>query len=42
MSYKIRMGIPEMDDLWNKLQSDYRNGTINKKDAELYKKWGSA
>ena len=34
MSYKIRMGIPEMDDLWNKLQSDYRNGTISKKDAE--------
>ena len=31
MSYKIRMGIPEMNDLWNKLQSDYRNGTINKK-----------
>lgn len=31
-----------MDDLWNKLQSNYRNGTINKKDAELYKKWGSA
>lgn len=42
MAYKIRMGIPEMSDLWDKLLSDYRKGTISKKDAELYKKWGSA
>lgn len=36
------MGIPEMAELWNRLQTSYRDGTINKKDAELYKKWGSA
>jgi hypothetical protein len=42
MAYNIRMGIPEMDELWNKLQTCYRDGTIGKKDAELYKKWGSA
>jgi hypothetical protein len=36
------MGIPEMDELWNKLQTSYRDGTISKNDAELYKKWGSA
>ena len=42
MAYNIRMGIPEMAELWNKLQTSYRDGTINKKDAELYKKWGSA
>ena len=42
MSYKIRMGIPEMAELWKRLQTSYRDGTINKKDAELYKKWGSA
>lgn len=42
MTYKIRMGIPEMAERWNKLLSDYRKGTISKKDAELYKKWGSA
>lgn len=42
MTYTIRMGIPEMAELWNKLQTSYRDGTINKKDAELYKKWGFA
>lgn len=42
MTYTIRMGIPEMAELWNKLQTSYRDGTINKKDTELYKKWGSA
>ena len=42
MTYIIRMGIPEMDELWNRLQISYRDGTINKNDAELYKKWGSA
>lgn len=36
------MGIPEMAELWNRLQSNYRDGTISKKDAEFYKKWGSA
>ena len=38
MTYTIRMGIPEMAELWNKLQTSYRDGTINKKDAELFKK----
>ncbi|MDO4961493.1 MAG: hypothetical protein Q4E57_06535 [Eubacteriales bacterium] len=42
MAFSIKMGIPEMAELWNRLQSSYRNGTINKNDAELYKKWGSA
>lgn len=42
MAFNIRMGIPEMENLWNSLQTNYRNGTINKKDEELYKKWGSA
>ena len=36
------MGIPEMAELWNRLQTSYREGTISKKDAELYRKWGSA
>lgn len=42
MAFNIRMGIPEMIELWNWLQTSYRNGTINKKDMELYKKWGNA
>ena len=42
MQFLIRMGIPEMEDLWSKLQSKYRSGTISKKDTSLYKKWGKA
>ena len=33
MAYNIRMGIPEMAELWNRLQRSYRDGTINKKDV---------
>lgn len=36
------MGIPEMEVLWFRLQREYHSGTINKKDASLYKKWGKA
>ena len=42
MQFLIRMGIPEMEDLWSKLQSEYRSGTISKKDTSRYKKWGKA
>ena len=42
MREALGWGIPEMAELWNRLQTSYRDGTINKKDAELYKKWGSA
>ncbi|MCD8077060.1 MAG: hypothetical protein LUE63_01545, partial [Lachnospiraceae bacterium] len=31
-----------MEQLWNRLQQKYKAGTIRKKDAQLYKKWGSA
>ena len=42
MKINIRMGIPEMEALWMRLQSNYRSRTISKKDALLYKKWGKA
>lgn len=42
MTYRIRMGIPDMEELWNRLQSSYRDGTISKREAELYKKWGAS
>ena len=42
MEYKIRMGIPEMEELWDTLQQKYRKGTISKKDEIIYKKWGNA
>jgi hypothetical protein len=42
MQFAIRMGIPEMDALWNGLVKRSKDGTISKEDAELYKKWGKA
>ncbi|MCC8196524.1 MAG: hypothetical protein LIO49_06975 [Ruminococcus sp.] len=42
MNYKIRMGVPEMAELWNRLQKAYRDGSISKSDERLYKKWGKA
>ena len=42
MGYAIRMGIPEMEELWNTLMTKHREGTISKKDEDLYKKWGNA
>ena len=41
MGFIINMGIPEMLALWTDLQTRHRNGTIKKKDEELYQKWGS-
>lgn len=40
MSYKIRMGVPEMQKRWEDLQQKYRSGAIKKKEEQLYKKWG--
>ena len=34
MGYAIRMGIPEMDELWNTLKTKHRDGTIDKKDED--------
>lgn len=42
MNFTIRMGCPEMQALWSAFQSEYREGTISKDDAILYKKWGKA
>lgn len=42
MTYNIRMGIPEMAELWKRLQIAYREKTISKREKELYNKWGSA
>ena len=40
--FNIRMGIPEMEELWHRLLIGHRNDTNNKKDDELYIKWGNA
>ena len=42
MSFNIKMGIPEMENLWNDLRDAYHSGTIKKNDQQLYKKWGNA
>lgn len=42
MSFSIRMGIPEMRDLWNYLQCGFNNGSLCNDDLLLYKKWGKA
>jgi len=42
MAFRIRMGHPEMESLWKNLMIKTREGTANKKEALLYKKWGNA
>ena len=42
MNFNIRMGIPEMQELWLDLQEKYRSRKIKKKEEQLYKKWGKA
>ncbi|MDO4478734.1 MAG: hypothetical protein Q4B73_06835 [Lachnospiraceae bacterium] len=42
MIFFIRMGIPEMQELWMELQEKYQAGNISKSDAKIYKKWGKA
>lgn len=42
MKFHIKMGVPEMLELWNRLQQEYRTGTIKKSDERLYTKWGNA
>ncbi len=42
MSFAIRMGIPEMLELWTDLSQKNADGTISKKELTLYNKWGKA
>ena len=42
MQFNIRMGILEMDELWQRLQQEYRSNKISKEDLILYKKWVQA
>ena len=35
MNFNIRMGIPEMQELWLDLQEKYRSGNIKKKDRQI-------
>lgn len=40
MKYEIRMGLPEMKALWDRLKEKHQSGEISKKDEQLYQKWG--
>lgn len=40
--FNIRMGIPEMEEAWSRLVDGHRNGTNDKKEEGLYRKWGNA
>ena len=42
MDFSIRMGIPEMLELWMCLHRKSKDGSISKADAALYKKWGKS
>jgi len=42
MAFSIRMGVPEMLALWNRLYQANIDGSISKTDAGLYKKWSKA
>jgi hypothetical protein len=42
MAYEIRLGIPEMENLWNKLRQKHKENTASKAEEQLYKKWGNA
>lgn len=42
MRFSILMGVPGMLSLWERLQKEYRDGSISKGDSKLYKKWGNA
>ena len=42
MSFAIRMGIPEMLELWTDLSQKNAAGTISKKELSLYNKCGKA
>jgi len=37
MAFSIRMGVPEMLTLWNRLYQAKSDGNISKTDANLYK-----
>lgn len=42
MDFKIKMGIPEMKQLWDDLVRKNKSGEATKDEQQLYKKWGSA
>lgn len=42
MQFKIRLGIPEIEALWQELNQKKQSGKITKDEDDLRKKWGKA
>ncbi|HUX40382.1 MAG TPA: hypothetical protein VMV83_04360 [Rectinemataceae bacterium] len=40
--FLIRLGIPEMEELWADLFSKASSKSLSKNEEKLYKKWGKA
>ena len=40
--FEIRLGIPEMEKLWNSLSEKFHNGSAKKNETKLYKQLGKA
>ena len=40
--YRIHLGIPEMEELWNRLEEKHRTGSANKNDEKLRRQMGKA
>src|SRR6266851_8824147 len=42
MAFKIRMGVPEMEALWNDLSARKQAGELHKTEEKFFKKWVKA
>lgn len=42
MAYRIRLGVPEMAALWDRLKSGNADGTARREEQMLYRKLGKA
>jgi len=42
MAFRIRMGVPEMEALWNDLSTRKQTGELDKAEEKFFKKWVKA
>ena len=42
MAFRIRMGVPEMEALWNDLSTRKQTGELDKNEEKFFKKWVKA
>lgn len=39
MSFRVRMGVPEIEARWKELEEKRLSGTLNKEESRFFKKW---